>query len=203
MRRSVLSLIGSAVLALSLLGPAGIAGAAGGSSGGGEEETTTEVGNNLSVPAVFVGDTTGAPALTVPCGPTTTPQAPSGPRASGYWEVASDGGVFSFGNATYLGSMGATTLNKPVVGMAATPNWRGYWLVASDGGIFSFNAPFYGSTGGKVLNKPIVGMAATPDGKGYWLVASDGGIFSFGDAKFYGSMGGTVLNKPVVGMTAL
>ena len=34
-------------------------------------------------------------------------------------------------------------LNKPIVGMAATPDGRGYWLVASDGGIFSFGVrPF-------------------------------------------------------------
>ena len=105
-------------------------------------------------------------------------------------------------------------LNKPIVGMAATPDGRGYWLVATDGGIFSFgDAPFYGSTGEPApqqadrghglrrstasatgwspptaasspsatprstarpgvipLNKPIVGMAPTPDGRGYWLV---------------------------------
>ena len=135
-------------------------------------------------------------------------------------------------------------LNKPVVGMAATPDGRGYWLVASDGGIFSYgDAQFYGSTGSIVLNKPIVGMAATPDGGGYWLVASDGGIFSYGDARvlrqhgehaaqqarrrhgrhhraatatgwwpptagssaygdasFHGSTGSLVLNRPIVGM---
>jgi hypothetical protein len=55
----------------------------------------------------------------------------------------------------------AQTLNKPVVGMAATPDGKGYWLVASDGGIFSYGeALFYGSTGSIVLNKPTVGMAS-------------------------------------------
>ena len=84
------------------------------------------------------------------------------------------------GDAGFYGSTGALSLNKPVVGMASTPDGKGYWLVASDGGIFSLgDAGFYGSTGGLSLNKPIVGMASTPDGKGYWLVASDGGIFSF------------------------
>ena len=130
--------------------------------------------------------------------------------------------------------MGGTRLNRPIVGMAATPDGGGYWLVASDGGIFSFgDARFHGSTGGQnstsrwsawpppptaaatgwwpptaasspsgtpgstgrwaatPLNQPVVGMASTPDGQGYWLVASDGGIFAFGDAGFYGSTGGT------------
>ena len=36
----------------------------------------------------------------------------------GYWLVAADGGVFSFGDAHFWGSMGGTHLNKPVVGMA-------------------------------------------------------------------------------------
>ncbi len=123
--------------------------------------------------------------------------------SKGYWLVASDGGIFSYGDAGFFGSTGAITLNKPIVGMTATPDGEGYWLVASDGGIFSFgDSNFYGSTGAITLNKPIVGMDSTPDGKGYWLVASDGGIFSFGDAKFYGSTGAITLNKPIVGMTA-
>ena len=107
----------------------------------------------------------------------------------GYWEVASDGGIFGF-DAPFLGSQGGKPLNKPVVGMAAAPNGQGYWEVASDGGIFNYgDAGFFGSTGSIHLNKPIVGMAATPDGGGYWLVASDGGIFNYGDAGFFGSAG--------------
>ncbi|MGA3147166.1 MAG: S53 family peptidase [Acidimicrobiales bacterium] len=102
------------------------------------------------------------------------------PSGQGYWLVASDGGIFSFGDAYFYCSMGATHNIAPIVGMAATPSGRGYWLVASDGGIFSFgDASFYGSMGGTHLNAPIVGMAPTPSGRGYWLVASDGGIFSF------------------------
>jgi SpoIID/LytB domain protein len=125
---------------------------------------------------------------------------PSG-GTGGYWIDAADGGVFSFGGATFQGSAGNLVLNKPIVGMASTSDGGGYWLVASDGGIFSYgDAIFYGSTGNLVLNKPIVGMASTPDGGGYWLVASDGGVFSFGDAHFYGSTGNLVLNKPIVGM---
>ena len=121
----------------------------------------------------------------------------------GYRFVASDGGVFDFGDASFWGSTGSIRLNQPVVGMAPTPSTEGYWLVASDGGIFSFgDAGFFGSMGGQHLNKPIVGMAATPDGGGYWLVASDGGIFSFGTARFFGSAGSMRLNKPIVGMAA-
>jgi hypothetical protein len=32
--------------------------------------------------------------------------------------VASDGGIFSYGDAAFFGSTGAMTLNKPIVGLA-------------------------------------------------------------------------------------
>jgi hypothetical protein len=134
-------------------------------------------------------------------GPPSPP--PAAPSNSSYWLVASDGGIFTFGNANFYGSTGGSRLNQPIVAMASTPSKGGYWLVASDGGIFSYgDAAFHGSMGGQRLNRPIVGMASTPDGGGYWLVASDGGIFSFGDAAYFGSMGGKPLNKPIVGMAS-
>jgi hypothetical protein len=149
--------------------------------------------------------------------PSSSPQAPAAPTCTGpcrvgitmtasgdgYWETATDGGVFSYGDAVFHGSMGATPLAKPVVGIAPTPSRNGYWLAAADGGVFAFgDAGFFGSLGGIALNKPVVGMAATPSGKGYWLVAGDGGVFSFGDAVFYGSLGNVTLAKPIVGMAA-
>jgi len=125
---------------------------------------------------------------------------PSG-GVGGYWLNATDGGVFSFGNAQFYGSTGGMRLNQPVVGMATTHDAGGYWEVATDGGVFSFgDAQFHGSTGSIRLNRPVVGMAVTPDGGGYWLVASDGGIFAYGDAGFFGSTGSLTLNKPVIGM---
>jgi Tol biopolymer transport system component len=150
----------------------------------------------------FVRDLMGVPPVpcTSDCGPGGGPGGPI--TGLGYRFVAGDGGVFNFDMHNH-GSMGATKLNKPIVGMASTPTNNGYWMVATDGGIFSFgDAAFQGSTGDIRLNSPIVGMAAHPSGKGYWFVAADGGIFSFGDAKFHGSMGGKPLNKPIVAMAA-
>ncbi len=119
----------------------------------------------------------------------------------GYWTAASDGGVFSFGDAAFYGSLGGIRLTQPVVGMAPGHGGAGYWMVASDGGIFAFgDAGFHGSMGGRHLDAPMVGMAPTADGAGYWTVASDGGMFAFGDAGFSGSMGGRRLVAPMVGM---
>ena len=81
--------------------------------------------------------------------------------AGGYWLVASDGGVFSFGGARFFGSTGSLNLVRPIEGIAPSLGARGYRMVASDGGIFDFgNAGFFGSRGGLPLNQPIVGMAS-------------------------------------------
>ena len=144
------------------------------------------------------------PPAEVGAPPLSSPLAPSLPIAgTSISSSVSAGRVLGYGDAGSYGSLNGSVLNKPIVGMAATPDGQGYWLVASDGGIFAFgDAGFHGSTGAMHLNKPIVGLAGTPDGQGYWLVASDGGIFAFGDAGFYGSTGAMHLNKPIVGMAA-
>jgi len=163
---------------------------------------TPAPGPNSVVAFGSAGSVPGAGALSSMPGPNVSIAAT--PDGNGYWVTAADGGVFSYGDARFYGSMGGHPLNQPVVGMAATPTGGGYWEVAADGGIFSFgDARFYGSMGGHPLNQPVVGMAATPTGGGYWEVAADGGIFSFGNAPFYGSMGGHPLNQPVVGMAAV
>ncbi len=95
-------------------------------------------------------------------------------QEQGYWEVATDGGVFAFGNASFEGSMGGTKLNAPVVGIAATPDGKGYWEVAADGGVFGFgDASFEGSMGGTKLNAPVVGIAAYSRRQG--LLGGSGG----------------------------
>jgi hypothetical protein len=42
------------------------------------------------------------------------------PTGAGYWLVAADGGIFSYGNAPFYGSTGGLALNKPIVGMASS-----------------------------------------------------------------------------------
>jgi hypothetical protein len=65
---------------------------------------------------------------------------------TGYWLVAADGGIFSYGNAAFDGSTGSIRLNLPIVGMAPSHDEGGYWMVARDGGIFAFGgAPFLGT----------------------------------------------------------
>ena len=122
--------------------------------------------------------------------------------ARGYWLAASDGGIFSFGDARFFGSTGNIRLNRPIVAMAATTTAKGYWLVAADGGIFSFgDAGFHGSLGDIRLSAPVVGIAPTRSDGGYILASSDGGAFEFGDASFAGSAAGVALN-PIVAVVS-
>jgi hypothetical protein len=186
--------------------------------------TTTRYGSRTNIPLydivrsdgyidtfgpVWPAGNAGGLALEAPIVGSAITSRPSGSlfvvNNIGYWMVGSDGGVFSFGDASFYGSLGDVHLNQPIVGIAATPSGQGYWLVGADGGVFSFgDAKFFGSLPAEHVApaKPIVGIAPTADGDGYWLVGADGGVFSFGDAIFYGSMGGKVLNAPVIAMAA-
>ena len=162
-------------------------------------------------PAAQIGPGTwtlrAAPAATAPgCAPATTTFTVTGfeqvtsrfvamaatPDGRGYWLAQGTGGVYSYGDAPFEGSLPGlgVTPSAPVVGMAATPAGRGYWLVGADGGVFAFgDAGFYGSLRSLGVEHagPVVGIAATPDGKGYWLIAAGGGVYAFGDARFYGA----------------
>src|SRR5690348_16546701 len=89
------------------------------------------------------------------------------PSGRGYYIVATDGGIFAFGDARFAGSMGGRPLRRPVVAMASNATGGGYWLAASDGGVFAFHAPFRGSLGSVALRRPIV--AVTRYGNAYLM----------------------------------
>ena len=93
--------------------------------------------------------------------------------------MASDGGVFTYGDAKFYGSTGSVHLNQPVLGLAPVPKGLGYWLVASDGGVFTFgSARFFGSTAAP--GSAALGLVTDPDGLGYSVIRSDGSRAPFG-----------------------
>jgi hypothetical protein len=144
------------------------------------------------------GNLVTAPVAPVPGGSVATKATPSG---NGSWSVAKDGGVFTAGDAPFLGSMGGQHLNAPITGISSTASGNGYYLVAADGGIFAYgDANFLGSMGGQHLNQPMVSMTSTVSGNGYYMLAKDGGVFAYGDARFYGSLGSTPLNGLALGV---
>jgi len=87
------------------------------------------------------------------------------PSGKGYWLVAADGGVFSFGDAGFHGSEGGKPLDKPVVRMAATPRARatGWWRPTGASSV-SGDAGFFGSaTGFGPPQQPIAALVPSTD----------------------------------------
>ena len=84
------------------------------------------------------------------------------PDGGGYWLVASDGGVFTFGDAAYLGSVPGQGIvhHVPVVGVDPAPDGRGYWLVGADGAVYAYgDADFLGSLSGAATERTGVAVA--------------------------------------------
>jgi hypothetical protein len=136
-------------------------------------------------------------------GPLLTPAAgappPPEPPAQGYWLVAADGGIFSFGGAGFFGSAGGQALPAPVVGMAATPDGGGYREVERNGQVGSFGDTVPESTSAGALD--AVGIAAVSDGA--YLEAFDGGQVLEQEgtfALFQASL--PALNAPIVGIAS-
>ena len=139
-----------------------------------------------------------------------TPTADRG----GYWLVASDGGVFAFGDAGYYGSLPGLgfapagsaaphALDAPVVGMVPSTDDHGYFMVAADGGVFAFgDARYEGSCPGSGgCSGSAVSVLPDASGHGYWLVTATGYVYTFGDAPDEGDLfdytGGETLGSAV------
>jgi hypothetical protein len=106
----------------------------------------------------------------------------------GYYVLARDGAVFSYGDAQYLGGRGGLDQeNAPFVAIEITSSGLGYWLVGADGGIFSYgDAVFYGSLGNQKVTSPVRSFKASPTGLGYVMVTEGGQVFPFGDLVKHG-----------------
>ena len=50
---------------------------------------------------------------------------------NGYWLVAADGGIFSFGDAAYQGNLAPEPQQTAAVAVAANPGGGGYWVATA------------------------------------------------------------------------
>ncbi len=110
----------------------------------------------------------------------------------GYFMVASDGGVFAFGDAKFEGSCpGIGGCAGTAVAVMPDHTGNGYWLVTNTGGVYAFgDAGYYG--GPTASSVPVVDGVATRDGNGYWLLFANGVVDNFGDADSFGAPVGYV-----------
>ncbi len=146
------------------------------------------------------GDVCGSPGAAAPSAPTPGNELRAlVPHKLGYWQVASDGAVFSYGDATYGG--GANGVARAAIVSAAASSSAGYWMTAVDGAIFSFGgAPYLGGAS-TIPHRPIVGMAASPTTLGYWLTSDDGAIYAFGAVGYHGGAN-EVPHAPIAAIAA-
>ena len=113
---------------------------------------------------------------------------------AGYWLVTSTGQVYAYGGANNYGGLGGQHLNKPIVGMASTPDGGGYWLFGADGGVFAFgDAPFYGSQAAGGGSFTAGASVQTTSSSG---VGPAGPVGPQGPAGATGATGGTGLEGP-------
>lgn len=131
-----------------------------------------------------------------------TPAGSGGPRSlnapivgmvpssdgGGYFMVASDGGVFAFGDARFAGSCpGIGGCHGAAVAVLPDATGNGYWVMTSTGNVYTFgDAVNRGQPGPQ--SSGITSATATPDGGGYWILDGAGQVFAFGDAATLGSM---------------
>jgi hypothetical protein len=122
---------------------------------------------------------------------------PAPAAATGYWEVAADGGIFTYGGATFQGSLGGQALASPVVGMAAT-DAGGYRELQANGVVSSFGDAVPLSTSSGAL--PAVGIAAPSVGV-YDEAFSGGQVLM--QARTFATFSGAIpdLNAPIEGIT--
>ena len=110
----------------------------------------------------------------------------------GYFMVASDGGVFAFGDARFAGSCpGIGGCSGAAVAVVPDASGNGYWLVTQTGNVYAFgDAPFYGAPGNQ--GSPVTSAVRTADGGGYWVLLADGAVYAYGDAVSRGGPVGSV-----------
>jgi PKD repeat protein len=110
----------------------------------------------------------------------------------GYFMVASDGGVFAFGDARFAGSCpGIGGCSGPAVAVMPDSSGNGYWLVTGTGDVYAFgDAPYLGAP--PVRFAWVTSAVRTPDGGGYWILYGDGRLSGFGDAGRFGDPQGAL-----------
>jgi len=106
----------------------------------------------------------------------------------GYFMVASDGGVFAFGDARFEGSCpGIGGCSGAAVAVVPDATGNGYWVVTSSGAVYTFgDAANHGAPGPQ--SSAITSAVATSDGGGYWILDGAGQVFPFGNAVGLGSV---------------
>ena len=72
----------------------------------------------------------------------------STPSGNGYWVCKSDGSIWSYGDATYLGGTNSAAktpmpAGETATGFASHPTAQGYWILTNTNAVYAFGASKY------------------------------------------------------------
>jgi glucose/arabinose dehydrogenase len=140
--------------------------------------------------------------------------APDEPEAVGYWTLAADGTVRSFGDAI---AHGAPELGSNALQIVSSATGEGYWILETTGWVHDLgDAQHHGDLISEGIeldpDETAVTLSPLPDDSGYWIFKSRGRAVAFGTAQHYGDASylgsvpevlmGATLNEPIAGLAA-
>ena len=107
--------------------------------------------------------------------------------------MASDGGIFAFGDAGFYGSLGSTPPPTPIVGVAPSPDGGGYWMLEASGTAHAFGDAQSVSVASdspplSSMKGPMTGLIPDYSGGGFDSVNASGQAFAYGDAPYFGDV---------------
>ena len=125
------------------------------------------------------------------------------PTAGGYWLVASDGGIFTFGDAKFFGSEAAAGTGVTIIGMQSSETGLGYSLIGQSGQIYPFGDAASPTTAGSVVSAIGGEVSASLDSDVTTLVdqqapGNPNGLWLGGDPDYWRSSSGPGLAAAAV-----
>lgn len=124
------------------------------------------------------------------------------PDNGGYFEAASDGEVFAYGDAHVFGTLASPRpAGHGVAAIASSPDGKGYWLIDQKGDLTAFGDAGRIASFAAPLSSPIIGAAVTRGGTGAWLITALGNVDTVGTAPWYGSLFARAHSAPISSIT--
>lgn len=117
----------------------------------------------------------------------------------GYWLIGDDGGVFTYGNTDFYGSL-AGDISHGIIGGARSFTNKGYWLAAFDGTVFAFGDAIWHGGYAPATGQTMVAIESIKTSSGYYLCDTAGDVYTLGDVDYHGGGPGTT---PIAAMAVM
>jgi len=103
--------------------------------------------------------------------------------SNGYWLLDRAGAIYTFGDATFHGTLADHNITATAIALAPTPTGNGYTICDNTGAIYTFgDATFHGALAD---HQEVTGLVASD--AGYCILDATGRVFTFGLVPFAGT----------------